>query len=54
VERIENAPVDTVLVTDTIPLKIKPSNMKVVSTAPLIARAIQNIHENNSISGLFQ
>lgn len=54
VERIENAPVETVLVTDTIPLKIKPSNMKVVSTAPLIARAIQNIHENNSISGLFQ
>ena len=54
VERIENAPVDTVLVTDTIPLKIKPSNMKVVSTAPLIARAIQNIHENNSISRLFQ
>jgi ribose-phosphate pyrophosphokinase len=54
VERIENAPVDTVLVTDTIPLKIKPSNMKVVSTAPLIARAIKNIHENNSISRLFQ
>ena len=54
VERIENAPVDTVLVTDTIPLKIKPSNMKVVSTAPLIARAIKNIHEKNSISRLFQ
>lgn len=53
VERIENAPVDTVLVTDTIPLKQKPSNLKVVSTAPLIARAIRNIHENNSISGLF-
>jgi len=53
VERIENAPVETVLVTDTIPLKNKPSNLQVVSTAPLIAHAIRNIHENNSISGLF-
>ncbi len=53
VERIENAPVETVLVTDTIPLKNKPSNLQVVGTAPLIAHAIRNIHENNSISGLF-
>lgn len=54
VDRIENAPVETVLVTDTIPLKKKPSNLRVVSTAPLIAHAIRNIHENNSISGLFK
>ena len=53
VERLENAPVDTVLVTDTIPLERKPKNLHTVSVAPLIARAILNIHDNQSVSGLF-
>ncbi len=53
VERLESAPVDTVLVTDTIPLARKPKNLKTVSVAPLVARAILNIHDNQSVSGLF-
>lgn len=53
VERLENAPVDTVLVTDTIPLERKPENLHTVSVAPLVARAILNIHDNQSVSGLF-
>ena len=53
VERLENAPVDTVLVTDTIPLERKPKNLHSVSVAPLVARAILNIHDNQSVSGLF-
>ena len=53
VERLENAPVDTVLVTDTIPLERKPKNLHTVSVAPLVARAILNIHDNQSVSGLF-
>ena len=53
VERLENAPVDTVLVTDTISLERKPKNLHTVSVAPLVARAILNIHDNQSVSGLF-
>ena len=55
VERLSNAPIDKILVTDTIPMRGKlPRRLEVVSVAPLIARALQNIHENSSVSSLFE
>ena len=55
VERLDAAPVDRILVTDTIPQgERKPEQLRVVSVAPLIAHAIQNIHDSESVSSLFE
>jgi ribose-phosphate pyrophosphokinase len=55
VERLDAAPIDKILITDSIPPRPKqPRNMEVVSVAPLLARAIMNIHRNESVSSLFQ
>jgi ribose-phosphate pyrophosphokinase len=54
VERIEACPADLVLVTDTIPRRgAAPRQLKVVSVASLLARAISNLHESKSLSVLF-
>jgi ribose-phosphate pyrophosphokinase len=54
VERLDAAPIDKILVTDSIPLpERRPRTVEVVSVAPLLARAIRNIHRNESISSLF-
>jgi ribose-phosphate pyrophosphokinase len=55
-ERLEAAPVDKVLVSDTIPRNETdlPSKIEVVSVAPLLAQAIKNIHDAKSISSLFE
>ena len=54
VERLDGAQIDRILVTDSIPLDAKhPRNLAVVSVAPLLARAILNIHRNESVSSLF-
>ncbi|MGB5162732.1 MAG: ribose-phosphate pyrophosphokinase [Thermoanaerobaculia bacterium] len=55
-ERINGAPLETVLVTDTTPLKEKLSQcdkLKALSVAPLLGEAIRRIHENSSVSSLF-
>ena len=42
--------------TNSIPLRddaMKCSKIKVLSVAPLLARAIQSIHEDGSVSTLF-
>jgi len=54
-ERLEAAPVDTVLVTDTIPL-VQPAPAKIVvcSVAALVADTIRNIHQSLSVSSLFE
>ncbi|HEY5161873.1 MAG TPA: ribose-phosphate pyrophosphokinase [Terriglobales bacterium] len=56
IERISNSPLTEVVVTNTIPLteegKREPK-IKVLSIAGLIARAIQSIHEETSVSRLF-
>jgi ribose-phosphate pyrophosphokinase len=53
-EKIEKADVESVVVTDSIPLGDKKSDkIKVVSIAPLLADAIRNTHNNESISRLF-
>jgi ribose-phosphate pyrophosphokinase len=56
VERIENSEIAEVVVTNSIPLSEtagKCPRMKVLSVAPLLAQAIQSIHEDGSVSTLF-
>ena len=54
-ERLENAPVEEVVVCNTIPVPLEKQTgkIKVVSVAPLFARAINNVFSNGSISVLF-
>ncbi len=55
IERIQNAPVDGVLITDTIPLAPEKNipKIEVLSVAPLLGEAIKRIHRNESVSRLF-
>ncbi len=56
-ERIESSPLRSLVVTDTIPLKpqhLDHPKIKVLSVAPLLADAILRIHDDNSVSELFQ
>ena len=56
VERIENSELKEVVVTNSIPLS-EPARqcgrIQALSVAPLLARAIQSIHEETSVSTLF-
>jgi ribose-phosphate pyrophosphokinase len=54
--RLEKAPIDEVVVTDTIPqdeMSKKISNIKVLSVASMLGEAIKRIHRNESVSNLF-
>jgi ribose-phosphate pyrophosphokinase len=56
VDRIESSVLKSVVVTNSIPLKDEArasDKIRVLSVAPLLARAIQSIHEGGSISTLF-
>ena len=56
VERITNSPVKELVVTNSLPLAPHAqqcSKIRTLSVAPLLARAIQSIHEGGSISTLF-
>jgi ribose-phosphate pyrophosphokinase len=57
VERIREAPIDEVVVTDTVPVSNEKAeaigNLKVLSVAALIGEAIHRIHNNESVSSLF-
>ena len=54
VERLDGCPADTILVTDTIPRHGRaPKRLEVVSVAPLLSRAINNLHQSKSLSVLF-
>jgi len=55
-ERLAKAPIDRVVVTDTIPLNKaskKINNIKVLSVAAMLGEAIKRIHRNESVSNLF-
>jgi len=56
VQRINDAPIDKVLVTDTIPLPtdVTSDKIEVVSVAPMFAEAIARIRTGTSISGIFE
>src|ERR1700676_4381275 len=56
VQRIEESQIQEVVVTNSIPLRedaMRSSRIKTLSVAPLLARAIQSIHEDGSVSTLF-
>jgi ribose-phosphate pyrophosphokinase len=56
VSRIESSGIDEVIVTNSIPLSEEADNcgrIKQLSVAPLLAKAIQSIHEDGSVSTLF-
>jgi ribose-phosphate pyrophosphokinase len=55
-ERIEQSPIDELIVTNSIPLRpdAKPcKKIVVLSVARLLGQAIRNIHEETSVSSLF-
>jgi ribose-phosphate pyrophosphokinase len=55
-ERIENAPIEQLIVTNTIPLRGDAQNCRkivVLSVARLLGQAIRSIHEETSVSSLF-
>jgi ribose-phosphate pyrophosphokinase len=55
VDRLDNAPADKILVTDTIPRGERmPRQVEVISVAALFGRAILNIHRAESVSSLFE
>jgi ribose-phosphate pyrophosphokinase len=54
--RINDSPLEAVLITNTIPVDKKLSRtakLKPLSVAPLLGEAIKRIHENSSVSSLF-
>ncbi len=54
VERLSSAPIEQVIITNTIPIGDKMFNkLKIVSVAGLLAKAIRRIHEEESVSSLF-
>jgi ribose-phosphate pyrophosphokinase len=54
-ERLTEAKIDELVVTDTIPLKRRYAELpiRVLSLAPLLGDAIRRIHTNQSVSSLF-
>ncbi len=54
-ERIENAPIEECVVTNTLPLpeERRTGKIRVLSVAPLFAHAVENVFENESVSELF-
>jgi ribose-phosphate pyrophosphokinase len=59
-ERLHQAPIDEICITDTIPLGDRAAafgnhpKLRVLSVAPLIAEAIVRVHEGRSVSELFR
>jgi ribose-phosphate pyrophosphokinase len=56
VEQLAQAPIDEVVVTDTIPLAadVKKLGVKVLTVSNMLGEAIKRIHENESVSSLFE
>lgn len=52
-QRIEDSPIDLMLITDTVPLKKPSHKLKVLTVAGIFAEAINRIHTEDTISSLF-
>ncbi len=55
IERLRNAPIDSIVVTDSIPVapENRLPNMKILTVAELLGEAIKRIHFHKSISAIF-
>jgi ribose-phosphate pyrophosphokinase len=56
IDRLESAPIDQVIITNTIPFdgdRARCKKIKVLSVARLLGQAIRSIHEETSVSSLF-
>ena len=53
-DTLDHAPVRSIVVTDTILVQNPPRQTKVISVAPLLGEAITRVHENESVSKLFE
>ncbi len=56
IERLREAPIDSIIVADTIPIPAEKQlpNLVQLTVAPLLAEAIKRIHHDQSISELFR
>jgi ribose-phosphate pyrophosphokinase len=54
-QRLEEAPIDEVTVTNTLPLRATgvPAKIRVLDVSKLLSKAILNIHHEESVSSLF-
>ena len=52
-KRLDSEAIKHIFITDTIPNKVSNPKIEVLSVAGLLASAIHNIHENQSVSSLF-
>jgi ribose-phosphate pyrophosphokinase len=54
VQRLADAPIDQIVVTDSIPILEQHEKLVVLSVAPLLAEGIRRVHEDRSVSELFR
>jgi ribose-phosphate pyrophosphokinase len=54
VERLAGAPINQIVVTDSIPISEEHEKLHVLSVAPLLAEGIRRVHEDRSVSELFR
>jgi ribose-phosphate pyrophosphokinase len=54
VGRLADAPIDQIVVTDSIPIEQTHDKLVVLSVAPLLAEGIRRVHEDRSVSELFR
>ncbi len=55
-QRLQGSPIEKVVVTDTIPLpeRKRTNKLQVLSVAPMLAEAILRIHDDRSVSEMFE
>ena len=54
VERLNASPIDWIAVTNTVPRRVESPKIRYLSVAELLAEAVKRIHEDRSVSELFE